>query len=356
MRLALTGLPSSGVKTIYSAISGHAEAGGIQSGASGQTRLSVLKVPDPRLDLLAEIFKPRKVVPASVELAEFPGLFGGAKLESQSVAKAREADALALVLRCFESDVAPHPAGSVDPGRDLGNFFSEMVLADLAVAEGRLKRLASSVKRRDNEDDLAEHALLTRVREMLEGGQGLRQGQLQLAQEHKRLRGFGFLTAKPVLLILNIGESQLGEEEDLAASFQGRAEQVEALCGSLESELAQLDEEEQAEFMSDFGVEELAAPRVLAAAYRTLDLRTFLTYGEDEARAWNVRAGQTALAAAGKIHTDLARGFIRAEVIAWQDFEQHREIKAVKAAGKFRLEGKEYVVQEGDLIIIRHSS
>jgi hypothetical protein len=355
MRLALTGLPLSGVKTIYSAITGHVESGGLHSGASGQARLSVLKVPDPRLDLLAGIFKPRKVVPATVELTEFPGLFGGAQAESQSMAKAREADALALVLRCFESDVAPHPAGSVDAGRDLTNLLSDMALADLAVVENRLERLASSVKRRDNEDDLAEHALLSRIRGVLEEGQGVRQAPLQ-KEERKRLRGFGFLTAKPMLLILNIGEGQLGKEEDLTASFQGRAKQVEALCASLEAELAQLDEAEQAEFMGDFGVDELAAPRVLAAAYRTLDLRTFLTYGEDEVRAWNVRAGETALDAAGKIHSDLARGFIRAEVIGWQDFEQHQGIKAVKAAGKFRLEGKEYVVQEGDLIIIRHSS
>ncbi len=355
MRLALTGLPLSGVKSIHSAITGHAEAGGLHSGAAGQARISVLQVPDPRLDLLAETFKPRKVVHATVELAEFPGLFGAAKLDNQNVAKTREAEALALVLRCFESEVAPHPTGSIDAGRDLDNLYSEMVLADLAVVEGRLQRLASSVKRRDNEDDLAEHALLTRIRQVLEEGQGVRQTQLQ-AQERKRLRGFGFLTAKPMLIILNIGESQLGEEEELAAPFRGRADQVEALCGSLESELAQLDEGERAEFMSDFGVEELAAPLVLAAAYRTLDLRTFFTYSEDEVRAWNVRAGQTAKDAAGKVHTDLARGFIRAEVIAWQDFEQHREIKAVKAAGKFRLEGKEYVVQEGDLIIIRHSS
>lgn len=355
MRLALIGLAQTGVKTIYSAIVGHAEAGGIQAGGSSQARLHVLKVPDPRLDLLAEIFKPRKIVHATVELTEFPALFGSTRLDSQNVAKAREADALALVLRCYENNVAPHPAGSVDPQRDLDNLLAEMVLADLAVVESRLERLASSVKRRDNEDDLAEHALLSRVRVVLEGSQGVRQADLQ-PDERKRLRGFGFLTAKPMLLILNIGEGQLGKEEELSTPFRGRGQEVEALCGSLEAELAQLDEGEQTEFMSDFGVAELAAPRVLAAAYRTLDLRTFLTYGEDEVRAWNVRAGETALAAAGKIHSDLARGFIRAEVIGWQDFEQHRDIKAVKAAGRFRLEGKDYVVQEGDLIIIRHSS
>ncbi|HSR67526.1 MAG TPA: DUF933 domain-containing protein [Acidobacteriota bacterium] len=354
MRLALIGITSSGVKTIYSAITGHAESGGGFRPSSALNRLAVLKVPDPRLDLLTEIFKPKKKVAATVELTEFPGLLGGSKTDAQAVAKAREADALAIVLRCFSSEVAPHPKDSIDPRRDLDDLEAEMVLSDLAVAENRLERLAGSVKTKADEDDMAEYAVLSQVREQLE--EGLPVGSLDLKpEERKRIRGFGFLTAKPRMLILNIGEAQLGEEESIAAPFRRQGWVAEALCGSLEAELAQLEESERGEFMSDFGVEELAAPRVLAAAYQALEIRTFYTYGEDETRAWTVRAGDTAVDAAGKIHSDLAKGFIRAEVVGWQDFQEHRSIKEAKAAGKFRLEGKDYLVQEGDLIIIRHS-
>ncbi len=355
MQLALIGIPSSGVKTIYSALSGNAEAGeAVRPTSPGQTRLTVLKVPDQRLDLLAGIFKPQKVVPATVELAEFPGLFAAPRSDASRVAKAREADALALVLRSFESDVAPHQDGMVDPQRDLRNLLSELALSDLAVVEARLERLKRSVKRKDAEEELAEQDVLLRLKEALESGASVRDVELA-AEDSKRIRGFGFLSAKPLLLIVNIGESQLGQEEPLLRPFSAQGWEAQALCGSLEAELSQLEESERIEFMQDFGVEELAAPTVLSAAYRVLETRTFLTYGEDECRAWNVRIGDTAVDAAGKIHSDLARGFIRAEVIAWEDFDQHRDLKKIKAAGKFRLEGKDYVVQEGDLIIIRHS-
>lgn len=354
MRLALIGIPSSGVKTIYSAITGHAESGGGFRPSSALNRLAVLKVPDPRLDLLTDVFKPKKKVAATVELTEFPGLLGGSKTDPQAVAKAREADALALVLRCFSSDMAPHPKDSVDPRRDLDDLEAEMVLSDLSVAESRLERLSGSVKTKANDDDLAEHAVLNRVRQQLEEGLPVRRLDLS-EEERKRIRGFGFLTAKPRMLILNIGESQLGEEDSIAAPFVEQGWVAEALCGSLEAELAQLEETERGEFMSDFGLDELAAPRVLSAAYQALEIRTFYTYGDDECRAWTVRVGDTAVDAAGKIHSDLAKGFIRAEVVGWQDFQEHPSIKEVKAAGKFRLEGKDYRVQEGDLIIIRHS-
>ncbi|HSR52265.1 MAG TPA: DUF933 domain-containing protein [Acidobacteriota bacterium] len=354
MRLALMGIPLSGVKTIYSAISGHAESGGGFRPSSALNRLSVLKVPDQRLDLLTEIFKPKKKVPATVELTEFPGLFGGEKTDPQAVAKARESDALVIVLRCFSSDVVPHPKDSIDPRRDLDDIDAEMVLSDLAVAENRLERLSGSVKTKANEDDLAEHAVLTQVHEQLEEGRPVRELDLK-PEQRKRIRGFGFLTAKPRMLILNIGEGQLGEEDRIASPFREKGWVAEALCGSLEAELAQLEEEERGEFMSDFGVTELAAPRVLAAAYQALEVRTFYTYGDDECRAWTIKVGDNAVDAAAKIHTDLAKGFIRAEVIGWEDFERHRDIKEVKAAGRFRLEGKDYAVEEGDLIIIRHS-
>lgn len=354
MQLALIGFPLSGVKTIYSALTGHAESAGAFSSAPGMTRRSVLKVPDERLDLLTSLFQPKKKVSATVELVEFPGLFGGKTVDPQAIAKAREADALVLVLRGFESDVAPHPAGSVDIHRDLQALMAEIVLADLPIIESRLERLVRNVRIKKDEAEAAELKVLERLKQTLEEGGSVREVELA-ADDRRRIQGFGFLSQKPLLLIANIGEARLGEEEEIVRPFQSRGFETQALCGVLEAELAQLEEEERREFMKDFGLEQLAAPRVLAAAYRVLETRTFFTYGEDECRAWNVRVGDTAVDAAGKIHSDLARGFIRAEVIGFEDFRAHPDIKEVKAAGRFRLEGREYVVQEGDLIIIRHS-
>ncbi len=353
--MALTGIPGTGVKSTFTAISGHVEEGGLASSSSGQGRIVVLKVPDPRLDLISEQYNPRKIVPATVELAEYPGAIGGPSTDARALAKAREADALVLVIRTFESSVAPHLAGSVDGKRDLDLLTSEMVLSDLSIVEGRLDRLSRSVKRKDNEEDLAEQAVLLRLKSSLEEGFPVRDADLT-SDEQRRIRSFGFLSEKPVLLILNIGESQIGQEAELVSGFKALGFEVETLCASLEAELAQLEDAERKEFMGDFGLTELAAPKVLAAAYRMMSVRTFFTYGEDECRAWNVKVGDNAVDAAARIHTDLARGFIRAEVFSFEDFREHRELKNIKAAGRFRLEGKEYVVQDGDLIIIRHSS
>ena len=355
MQLALTGVPSSGVKTIFSSLTGHIDAEGSHSWAPGQSRLSVVKIPDARLDLLAEIIKPKKVVHATVELAEYPGLFGSRNVDNNLVGQIRQADALVLVLRSFESSVNPHPAGSVDPARDLDQVLSDFVIADLAVLETRLDNLAKALRRARRAEDVAEQETLLRCREKLDAGLGVSEVELSDA-DRKAVSGFGFLSQKPIIIILNFGEDQMGQEEELAAPFREKGYEVQALCGSLESELAQLGDEEQKEFMDDFGLTELAAPRVLAAAYRTLEVVTYFTYGEPECRAWELHKGETAVDAAENVHTDLARGFIRAEVVSMDDFKEYGDLKGVKAAGKFRLEGRDYVVQEGDTLIVRHNA
>ena len=355
MQLALTGIATSGVKTIFSAISGHAESEGAYTGGPGQARLSTLKIPDERLENIHSVFKPPKMVQTTVELAEYPGLFGGPSTDNQNVAKVREADAVVLILRTFESVAAPHLLGSVDPQRDLDQLQSDMVIADLAIVETRLERLEKNLRRQNNDEDAAEQEILLRCKDVLDQGKCTREMELSEADE-KRIGNFLFLTRKSLLLILNIGENQIGEEESLKQPFTDSGYEVQALCGSLEAELSQLDEEERAEFMGDFGIEELAAPVVLGAAYRILQVVTFFTHNEKECRAWNVEKGDTAVIAAGKIHTDLAQGFIRAETIAYDDFKEHGDISGAKAAGKFRLEGRDYVVQEGDLITIRHNA
>lgn len=354
MQLALMGLPATGVKTIFSAITGLAEHVGAFTGPPGQARVAIVKVPDERLQLLSKVYQPKKTTLATVELVEFPGIFGSSTADQRTVARVRESDALVLVLRTFESEIAPHLLGKVDPARDLDKLHSEIILADLTILEARLERLEKNLKRNQSEEDLAEKAILLRCKAELEAGRGIRAAQLSAA-DRKSIRSFSFLTEKPIILILNIGEGQIGQEEALMSPFKS-AYEVQALCGSLEAELAQIDETERAAFMKDFGVRELAAPVVLHAAYRILEVVTFFTYGEDECRAWNVHRGETVVEAAGKIHTDLAKGFIRAEVVSSEDFRNYGDMKAVKAAGKLRLEGREHVVQEGDIIIIRHSN
>jgi len=354
MQLALTGIPLTGVKTVFSAVTGHTEEAGTHS-RPGQARVVVVRIPDERLDLISRVFTPKKTVPATVELTEYPGLFGAGSVDPSLVGKIREADALVLVLRTFESRANPHPFGSVDPERDLERLYSDFALADLAVLEPRVKRIEKSLARARHEDEEAELEVLLRCRELLEAGRGVRDAELS-ADDRKRIQNYCFLTEKPLILILNIGEDQLGQEAERAAPFQDRGLEVRALCGSLEAELPQLDEADRAEFMADFGLEELAAPRILSAAYRTLEIVTFFTFTGDECRAWQLRRGENAVAAAGKVHTDLARGFIRAEVIAFEDFKEHGGIKEVKAAGKLRLEGRDYVVQEGDMLQIRHNA
>jgi len=354
MQLALTGMPSTGVKTVFSAVTGYTEEGDARS-RPGQARVVVVRIPDKRLDLISSVFRPKKTVPATVELTEYPGLFGGGGMDNSLVGKIREADALVLVLRAFESSVSPHSAGSVDPERDFEQLCSDFVLADLAVLEPRVERIERSLARMRHEEEEAELDVLLRCRELLEAGRGVRDAELS-DDDRKRIHNYCFLTEKPLILILNIGEDQLGQEDELAAPFRDKGLEVRALCGSLEAELPQLDEADRAEFMKDFGLEELAAPKVLSAAYHRLETVTFFTFTGDECRAWQLRRGENAVAAAGKVHTDLARGFIRAEVAAFEDFKEHGGIKEVKAAGKLRLEGRDYVVQEGDMLLIRHNA
>jgi hypothetical protein len=257
-------------------------------------------------------------------------------------------------LRAFENLSVPHLDGTVNPSRDLERILGEMLLGDLSIVENRLQRLHASLQKRKSDEELLERDILLRCQELLNEGQRLSRLELTPTQE-RVLRGFGFLTRKETLLLLNIGDNQIGSEGELAAALGSELE-VCTLCADIEAELATMEEQERREFMAELGIGELAAPRVLRTAYRLLRVVTFFTYGEDECRAWRVRQGETAVDAAGEIHSDLARGFIRAEVVSYSDFEQLGGIKEVKAAGRFRLEGKDYPVADGDLIIIRHSS
>ena len=352
MQIGLVGFPGAGVKTVFSAITGLTPAAGIGSTIVGTSRLAVLQVPDPRLELISSVYNPKRSTPSTVEIAEFPGVFG-ARSDPRVLAKCRESDALALVIGAFDSALDEAQGSCVTSLS--GALRDEMILADLTVAESRLTRLTASLKKRKNEIEEAERKVLIRCLEQLEMGRTLLELDL-VPEDQRRIRGFGFLSLKPVFLLINIGERDVGKEQEFAEKFLGESLTARALCGDLESELATIEDDEREQLMDDFGIEKFSTPKVLRAAYECMDVCTFYTYGEDECRSWTLRKGQTAVDAAASIHTDLAQGFIRAEVVSFTDFQEYGSIKDVKAAGRFRLEGKDYTVQDGDLIIIRHSS
>ena len=353
MRLTLVGLPGAGVRTVFSALAGitkSARAFG-ETGKGG--RIVVLKVPDPRLKRISQVFRPKKTTPSTVEIVEIPGLFGR-QVNSRGLAKAREADSLVLVVRAFRRRSILHLKGSIDPERDRDLLFSELLLADQVMVTGRIDRLRGSLRKRGNPQEIIELELLRRCLEVLDEGHPLSRMHFS-ADQRKRVRGFGFLTLKPLIVLLNIGEDQLKEELPLPTRWKQDRLQVCGFCAGIEAELGAMAPEDRDEFMAEFGILELAAPKVLRAVYRTLEVVTFYTYSENECRAWTIKAGDSAITAAAKIHTDLADGFIRAEVVSYGDFDRHGDLKAAKAAGRFRLEGRDYQVADGDLVLVRHS-
>ena len=353
MQVSLLGLSGSGVKTSFSAIIGLGVSGAIQTQSSGSNRISVLQVPDRRLELLTSCFQPLKTVPVAIQIIEFPGLISE-KVDARSVAKCRETDALAFVLRSFESSDFPHIRGSVDPIRVLNTLEEEILLMDLEIVEGRLDKLKKSLQKKKDPDEELEVQVLRRCLKKLEAGAPLREMNLR-DWEKKLIRGFGFLTQKPVFVLLNIGDEQIQSQKSLLKPFLKKGYSARAVCADIESELAHFQNSERLQLMGEFGIEELAAPVVVEGIFHALELVTFYTVGEDECRAWTICRGQTAIHAAARIHSDLAERFIRAEVTGFKAFQELRDLKQVRLAGKMRLEGRDYLVQDGDLIEIRHN-
>jgi len=354
MRAAIIGLPSSGKTTVFDLLTGRRDEPGAFA-APGTVHVGVATVADERVDLLGDILRPRKRTPAHLEFVDLAGLFTGQKANPEAVAAMREADALVKVVRAFANPAVPHPKGSVDPKRDLDDIQSELFITDLDIIERRIEALRQSVKKPTprQEEEKAELALLERCRERLEEVGAL--DRLELSDEdRKRLSGFAFLTQKPSVIVLNIGEEQLGDAE-AAAPLGQRSEPVVVLATELEKELMALDPEERKPFLDDYGLSGLSDQALVAATVRALGLITFFTANEKELRAWLIPEGSTAIEAAGKVHTDLARGFIRAEVVAAEELIQVGSMKDLRAKGRVRLEGRDYVVQDGDIIQVRFS-
>jgi GTP-binding protein YchF len=345
MKVGLVGFARSGKTTIFNALTGlSAEVGGFEK--KHEAAIAVVKVPDPRIDALAAIVHPERNKYAEVTFLDFPpSEERKAALETQSLVQMRESDALAQVVRAFDDPLASTPP---DPVRDLRAFHSELILADLAVIEKRLERLKKE-KGKERERDLLE-----RCQHVLEAERLLR-GETFTPEEQTLLSGFAFLSQKPLLVVYNLAENALHDPLPVPVVEYTEAARlaVVPICGKVEMEIAQLEEEERGAFLADLGLLDSARDRFIQSAYALLNLISFFTAGPMEARAWTITRGTTAVKAAGKIHSDIERGFIRAEVIAYEDYIRYRGEVGCREAGKMRLEGKEYVMQDGDVVHFR---
>lgn len=353
MRLGIIGLPQSGKTTIFNALT-RGNQPTTMSGGRFDVHTGVVDVPDERVDRLSAMFHPEKTIYAKVTYADIAGLEGGGSKSGISGAllnQLAQMDGFVQVVRVFDDPNTPHPAGSVDPLRDIASMEGELLLNDLISVERKLERLSEERRKGGGRDKAIierEAALFEKLHAALSEEKPLRDIDLTLDEE-KTLSGFGFLTRKPMLILLNLSESQ--EPPQVPISHQ--RSDVVALQGKLEMDLAQLSPEEAEMFMGEYGIEELGLQRVIRLSYDLLGLQSFFTVGEDEVRAWTVRRGAPAVEAAGVIHTDLQKGFIRAEVVAYNDLIALGGMTEARAKGKLRLEGKDYIVQDGDIMHVR---
>ncbi len=361
-QLVIIGLPSSGKTTVFNALTrAEAETGTFGAGAD-EPNLATVKVPDPRLDRLTEMFQPQRKVPADVQYLDVAGIAKGIAekgMSGQLLGHLAQADALLHVVRAFEDANVAHAEETIDPLRDIETLNLELLFSDLALVDKRLQRIASQLpKLRGQERDATEReqVVMTRLKAALEADTPLREVVQDLdPDDAKILRGFGFLTSKPLLILLNLGEDQIGEAGDRLVleareRFARPGVAVDALAGQIEMEIGRLDTTDAAAFMADLGITESGLDRVIRLSFDLLGLIPFFTVGPDECRAWTIRRGATALEAAGEIHSDIQRGFIRAEIVGYDDLITVGGMNEAKKAGTFRREGKTYIVQDGDII------
>jgi len=363
LRAGLIGFPSTGKTALFQLLTSAREAP--RPAGRQDANVGVSRVPDERLDKLTALFNPKKHVPATVEFADMGGGTASAGKAGAAalldVAAFRNADALLHVVRMFRDPSVPHAAGSIDPARDVRTMEDELILADLGVVERRLERLERDLKKGGSAELKKEQDILQRCREALEHGKPLRDLDLP-AEDMRRLRGFQFLSAKSLLVVLNLDETDL-PQADRAVELAGLQDFVKGphtravpICAKIELEIAQLDPTDAAAFMADLGLRESGLDRVIRASYDLLGYISFFTVGEDENRAWSIPRGTNAQNAAGEIHTDIQRGFIRAEVCRYEDLLKRGSIAACRDHAELRLEGKEYVVLDGDVINFRHAT
>ncbi len=354
MEIGIVGLRSSGKTTLFNLLTGLEEATG---GYSTESHQGIARVPDARLERLAELFRPRKTTPATVRYVDVPGLAAdAARGAALDLPQLRTMDALMVVLRAFDEPGITAAEGTPDPLRDLQTIEAEFLISDQLVVEKRLERLEKDIQKRKAPELLTERDLLRRCLECLEAERPLRELELS-TEKRKALRGFTFLSLKPILVVLNAAEDAMAGDPFAGAEWEGWRSrpgvELTAVSAALEGEIAALEPEEAAAFMEDMGIAKPALDRVLAASFRLLGLVSFFTVGEDECRAWPVPEGTPAVEAAGVIHSDIQRGFIRAEVVRWDELLAEGSLSACRQKGTLRLEGKTYTVRDGDVIHFR---
>lgn len=362
LHAGLIGFPASGRSTLFQLLTSAREAH--RPAGRSDANVGVSRVPDARLDKLTALFNPKKHVPATVEFVDIAGAprAGGTAAQALlDVAPYRNADALLHVVRAFRDESIPHAKVTIDPARDAKEMEEELILADLGVVERRLERLERDLRKQNNAEWRREQEVLQRCRARLDEGRALRGLQLD-PEDMRRLRGFQLLSAKPLLLVLNVDEADIGRAE--AAVREAGFDQILStgsagavpVCAKIELEIAQLEPADAAAFMADLGLHESGLDRVIRASYDLLGYISFFTVGEDECRAWSIPRGTAAQVAAGEIHSDIARGFIRAEVVPYDALLARGSLAACREHGELRLEGKEYIVQDGDVINFRHAT
>jgi len=354
----IVGLPNVGKSTLFNALTKAAIAAENFPFCTIEPNTGIVPVPDPRLDKLTAIVKPQRVIPTSMEFVDIAGLVAGVSkgegLGNQFLANIRETDAIAHVVRCFEDENVIHVNGKIDPLDDIATINTELALADLEAVAKAITRLSKSAKSGDKEA-IAVKAILEKIQPLLDEGKPARAADLD-DDERKLVRGFGLMTLKPTMYIANVAEDGFENNPHLDAVKKLAAEEnaiVVPLCNQIEAEISLLEDEDRAEFLEAMGMEEPGLNVVIRAGYSLLGLQTYFTAGVQEVRAWTVKVGATAPQAAGVIHTDFEKGFIRAECVAYDDFIQYNGEAGAKEAGKWRLEGKTYVVQDGDVLHFR---
>lgn len=356
MQIGIVGLPFSGKSTLFDTLLAH-KSGDDSYKSKTEAERGVVKVPDERLDKLTAMFNPKKEIYATIEYIKVPGIEGqkGNALPSQFLSNVKYVDTILLMIRQFENDMYPHPLDSVDLVRDVNFINSEFLFHDLSIVENRVEKLEKLVMKTQDEKEKRELKILQKCHAHLEQEKPLRELEID---EHEELmiRGFQFITIKPILYVVNINEADIGRTSEIVKEMENiitPGTKLTALSAEIEKEISQLNEEDAQVFLEDLGISNPATKKMISESYDLMGLHSFFTVGEDECRSWPIKKGTVAQKAAGEIHTDLEKGFIRAEVVSYSDLMQYGSLNACKDNGVLRLEGKEYIVKDGDILNIR---